>query len=79
MSQRRKKTMLDALDRNATLFDRTIQKTNNTLSGQGEYDEELSVYRKLAPEHFEKLASEFGFDSVGQYIKEMEAKHMRRE
>jgi hypothetical protein len=79
MSKRRKQTMLDALERNATLFDRTIQKTNNKLSGQGEYDEDLAIYRKLSPPHFDRLANEFGFDSVGQYIKEMEAKRMRRE
>jgi hypothetical protein len=74
----RKKTLIDGLDRNANLFGRTIERINDKLSGQGENDEELSVYMKLAPEHFQQLSNEFGFDSVSQYIKDMEAKRLRR-
>lgn len=73
----KKRTMLDALESNAKVFERALEKSNDRLSGNTPVNEDMAVYMKLKNEDFSKLAEEFGRDSVFQYIKDMEADRLR--
>ena len=78
MPKRQKLTLMTAMDANANVFGKAANLIADKLSGTPKIDTELSTYQKLLPADFDDLNREFGFDSVSQYIRSMEARRMRR-
>ena len=78
MPKKKKLTLFTALDDNASTFGKAADRISTRLSGMDKIDPEIETYKKLLPEDLDKLKAEFGFDAVGQYIKSMEVKRLRR-
>lgn len=78
MAKKPRLTLFSALDGNASVFEKAADRISTRLSGLDSVDPELETYDNLLPTDFDRLTAEFGFDAVGQYIKSMEAKRIRR-
>lgn len=78
MPKKKPLNMITALDANSSIFTKAAGKMSDRLSGVPTADNDFETYRKLLPSDFDDMVREFGFDQVGSYIREMEAKRMRR-
>jgi hypothetical protein len=78
MPKEQKLSLINSMTASANVFTKAANKNSERLVGAPQFDAGLSTYLKLKKEDLDDLSREFGLDAVGQYVRSMEAKRMRR-